>query len=524
MEAIYPDVGAYAADVVSHLERAGRTAEPSRTIRYSILAAESALDTAASEDALRHLDRALSLVSPHDRRTHARILFLRGYALRGLLRWEEALQDWQAAVPIHEELGDAESMSRTCTDMAIMALWRVRWGEVISIAERGLALLGDGASVERAHLLCQSGAAHCGARQFEAGERILAEAEAIARHGQDPELLGAVLFYRSVAAEFQLRVRDQLTLADESAALLRSTANVWDFVPALAFAYVALYCLGRWREMAEREPELEVMAERVGHVGSTLVLQHLKALRELWKSPDLDAFGAGAKVRLEVSDRMGFPWAQIQSRLELVQLASWRGEAERAEALLREARDLDVEGFDSGTVAAAQLLLLARRGDLQALDVLAAEEDLLPELERPAGVGAWTLLLAAVEGLALLGTTDRAASLHPLVLHAMRFTQALVPVYSGTSFLRVAGISAAAGQQWEEASSHFDAAWEACERMPNRPELAQVLHWRAWMLSHRSRAGDEERARELLAESRVRLCELGIDPRAMGIGAALAAS
>jgi DNA-binding winged helix-turn-helix (wHTH) protein/tetratricopeptide (TPR) repeat protein len=368
MEELYPDVEAYAAEVVAHLESAGDAADADRMRRYSIRAAESALEAAASEDALRHVDRALALLANQDHRTRARLLFLRGYTLRSLLRWEEASRDWLAAIPLFEELGDRDSLARTCKDMAIMAQWRNRSPEAIGLAERGLALVGEAPTRQRAQLLCHAGVGHGGARRFEEGDRILAEAEAVARYLQDSECLGAVLFYRSISAMFQMRVEEQLVLAERSVELLRGTTNLWDFVPALEFVHMAWFSLGRWREMAAWEPEIERIAERLGHVGTTLLLQHTRAYRKLLESPNLDIFGAAAKAHLEGGDRTGLPLAQIQGRVDLGQVAWWRGDFTEAEAILREATTREFEAPGLGTAFAAHMLLLARLGDLRALD------------------------------------------------------------------------------------------------------------------------------------------------------------
>lgn len=181
----------------------------------------------------------MSLVNEQDRQTFARLLFLRGYTLPALLRWDEALRDWQAAIPLFEGLRDADALARTCKEMAIMAQWQYRWEEAIGLAERGLALIGEKPTQQRAHLLCHLGLSHSGAGRFEKGDRILTEAEAAARHLQDSECLGAVLFYRSASAMFQTRVEDQLTLAERSVELLRGTRNLWDFVPALEWVHMA---------------------------------------------------------------------------------------------------------------------------------------------------------------------------------------------------------------------------------------------------------------------------------------------
>lgn len=511
MEALYPDVEARAAEIASHLERAGDAADPEKALRYSILAAERVLDTAASEDALRFLDRAVARAPAGDRAIRARILFLRGYALRSLLRWEEAIRDWREAIPLFEEIGDVASLARTCKDMAIMAQWRNRWSEAIALAQRGLALAGPEPSAERVHLLCHAGLGHSGGGRFEEGDRILAEAESVARLQEDPELLGEVLFYRSGSALFQMRAEDQLVHARRSTELLRGTTNLWDFVPALEFAHMALFCLGRFGEMKEQEPEIERLADRTGHVGTTLFLHHTGAHRELLELGDLEAFAVGASKRLEAGIEAGFPWAPSQSYVELGRVAWWRGEREQAEAHFRKARDLESESPLSGIAPAAHVLFLARRGDRAALDLVAERESLLPEAGRPAGIGSWHLLLAAVEASALLGEVDRAAAMHPLVLHGRSQTGARVPLWSSVTFSRVAGISAAAAGRWEEAEDHFDKARGECEAMPNLLERPAVLYWLAWMLERRRKPGDGALSDDLMAESRNALREIGTE-------------
>jgi hypothetical protein len=82
-------------------------------------------------------------------------------------------------------------------------------------------------------------------------------------------------------------------------------------------------------------------------------------------------------------------------------------------------------------------------------------------------------------------------------------------------FSRIAGISAAAARQWEEATAHFERAWEECHRIPNFVERPFVLWWWAWMLRRRGAASDAARVDTLLADARARLRELGIHPPAV---------
>ncbi|MDY7093604.1 MAG: AAA family ATPase [Acidobacteriota bacterium] len=502
MEALYPDVESRAGEVVSHLEAAGNSARSDKAVRYLILAAERALEGTASEDALRFLDRALPRVADGDRPTRARVLFLRGSALRSLLRWEEALRDWWQAIPLFEELGDAESLTHTCKGMAIVALWQARWDEATALGERGLALVGPEPSAERVHMLCIAGLGHSEAGRFDEGEPILDEADSVARRLGEPELLGVASFHRAMSDLHQMRVERQLTLGRRSVELLRGTEHLWDFVPALGLVPMALFCLGRLDEMQVWEPEVERMAERVGQVGVSLLLDHTRAHRRLLESGELEPFVGGARRRLESARGAGIPWAPALSLVELARAAWWRGDDAEAETRLREARADEPDWAGKGIALAVQILLLAQRGDRAALDVLTAHDHLLPELGRPARAGSWHLLLAAVESLALLGEIDGAAALHPLVLHGRAHTGAVVPLWSSVSFARIAGISAACARRWDVAAGHFDRAEEECEAMPNLLEGPAVLRWRAWMLARRGRPEDSARAKELESESR----------------------
>ena len=512
MEAMYPDPDAYASEIASHLERAGAGADPAKILRYSTLAAKAALEATASEDALRHVERALSLIPPTDWQTRARLLCLRGYSLRGLLRWEETLQDWREAIPLLEALGEVDLMTSACRDMAILSIWCQEWNEAIRIAERGLALVGNAPTRHRAYLLCHASLGHSGARRYEEGERLIAEADAIARGLQDAELLGTVLFYSAVPVHYQMRVRDQLPLALRCVDMLRGTNNLWDLVPALEGVHMALYGLGRLDEMAACEPEIERMAERVGHIGTTLLLHQMRAHRQLLESGDLDAFADAAAFRLETANRIGLPLFQSHSRLELAQVACWRGDLRAAEAHCTEAGRFERYGPESGSTAAVLLRLLAQLDKTRALDLLMAHANLLPSPGRPAAIGSWKLLLSAVESLAILGEVEHAASMHHLVVHAMKTTGAVVPLGSTTLFSRIAGISAAAARQWDEAAAHFERAWDECQRIPNRVERPFVLWWWAWMLRQRGAASDAGRVATRLAEARAHFRELGIQP------------
>jgi tetratricopeptide (TPR) repeat protein len=62
----------------------------------------------------------------------------------------------------------------------------------------------------------------------------------------------------------------------------------------------------------------------------------------------------------------------------------------------------------------------------------------------------------------------------------------------------VAGIAAAAGQQWDAAEAHYQTALRLADEMPFISEQAEARYWYARMLVDRDAPGDRERARDLL--------------------------
>jgi tetratricopeptide (TPR) repeat protein len=122
--------------------------------------------------------------------------------------------------------------------------------------------------------------------------------------------------------------------------------------------------------------------------------------------------------------------------------------------------------------------------------------------------GAWSLLLAATEGLAVLGERDEAAKLYPLTLEAM----------GGGACLRwwfgpvetVAGIAAAAGAQWEKAEEHYQKALRVAHEMPVVIAQPEARRWYARMLIDRDGSGDREKARALLAEAIAMYRQIGM--------------
>src|SRR5262249_21271366 len=108
----------------------------------------------------------------------------------------------------------------------------------------------------------------------------------------------------------------------------------------------------------------------------------------------------------------------------------------------------------------------------------------LPRTGRFNTIGSWCALFKAIEGLVVLGESDRAAALYPLVAEALG--KGTVVTYDASHLLEtVAGIAAAAGGRWDVAEAHYQMALCLADQMPFVCEQAEARYWYARMLVDR---------------------------------------
>jgi class 3 adenylate cyclase/tetratricopeptide (TPR) repeat protein len=133
-----------AVEMAHHLVSAGSVAPADRTVAALAVAAETNIAALAFEDALRHLDRAVSLMGEGEGRFELRRIQAR--ALRGAGRMDDALE------VLDDELGRTDDPDRCFT----LRLQRVqllndqyRAAEGLDDVEDLVAAVGDGADAER---------------------------------------------------------------------------------------------------------------------------------------------------------------------------------------------------------------------------------------------------------------------------------------------------------------------------------------------------------------------------------------
>jgi len=495
------DLDEQASEIAHHLTQAGPAADRRRLLQYLTIAGRQALRTSGYEDALRHFEKALSMIDVAEPEQRPSLFANRALARRSLGRLEDALSDWKRAIPLYLDLGQSEEASHACLEGSRDLWWLNRDRESLEMAERGLAALGERETPKRAEMLAWTGVAGAWVSPFDPGEALIAEALALAERLDDKRLVGYGLVTRALHRfAFSLR-REVLEAGQEGTRLLRVEGDLWEVTTLLSFMQVAAIELGQMRLAAEIDEDLSPLATRLGHTFALHVMHDAAvASRQLMSDPDLGSFEAAGHRHLETAGAIGF---RHLSGAMLTHAAFLRGDWKDALSLAEEAvRHSPEHHHTSGPDWGAYLRVLAYSG--RAPDVMAVldeQQEDFPQPGRRNGYGQWFVMTAAVEALSVIGQRDRAAALYPLVREYMATTGVMLHWFTPLLIERIAAIAAAAGGQWDVAEGHFSTALAQAEELPFAIEGAETRRWYARMLLDRDAPGDRDRARLLIEEA-----------------------
>ena len=511
MEDVYEsDLNRHASALAHHLYAAGIAADEAKTIRYLILAGEQSLETGAFEEARRDFDLAMSLLPADDRETRASLLWKRGLAQRSLGQWKQAIDDWETALPISEELADRHGISSIRQELVRLYIWTAQPAQGVAVARQGLQALGGEPSADRCRLL-----GHCAwglgqACELESADAMIQQALAMAEELSDPPLRGEVFRLSSYHYYYCNRRRDQMEAAGRAAELLRPARALDQLADALANRQWSSVLAGRPDEVARTQKETRALAERLGLLDAEAHALCSEGQRDWLATADLEAHESYLQQVMILSTSMGGQWSFIIEAWQS-QASLWRGRAEEAHARAQSSLNLEPRAnLFTGNGWGQLFLCECSVGHADsALALLDERRDGLPRAGRLNGPGAWQALLKTVEGLALLGERDRAAELYPLTMEAIA-TGTVVTIDASHLLQTLAGIAAAAGRRWDEAQNHFEAALRLADEMPFRSEQAEARYWFAPMLLDRNTAGDREKARELLDTALALYREIGM--------------
>ena len=493
----------HAADLGHHLFHAGAAADQDKTVRFLTLAGDQAMEAGAFDEALRQFDDALSIQEEQDdedRRRVADLRYKKGKALRSMGRGGDAVGEWREALGGYEALEDYPSIARTAKDLAWALAWRadIRGAQVV--ARRCLDTLGDRLQAERCRLLALLGTMHSilGDPHVTASG-FVQEALELADRLDDPRLRAASLAEKAVHHSCYLQVEDVVDSGRLVLDSLRANGMVWELNDVLRVLASCLQFRGDVRPAATLNDELEALAARVGHVENRWVSQMIRGRLSLINGEDLATCESAARRVLEMATECDAAWVMLaHHHLGSARFwqGDWRGALSDVETAVGEA---PVGTFMDRFMPSALLLARTYVGEPEAPSVLRERTSGLPPAGEMHPFGAWESIAFLTEALAHSGQFAEAAELYPRVRGAIE--HGLVIAWSLALWQMLAGIAAAAGEQWDTAEKHFETALGQARDIPHKIAQPEVRRWCARMLIDRAGPGDKERARVLLDEA-----------------------
>jgi class 3 adenylate cyclase/tetratricopeptide (TPR) repeat protein len=493
------DLEAHAGDLAHHLSHAGRFADKASLVRYLTIAGDRAFDAAAFDDAVTHFEHALVLIPvAADQYGRAQLLERLSMALRSVGRWDDALRTMYEALDRYEALGRAEDIGRLGWAMVYQLTWNGRLIEAVAVGRRALAPLGDPASADKARLLSALGRA-LSISDYAAATATFGQARALAEQAHHERAMADVLHMQTIHHLAYAELADGIRVGLQAAETFQRESALWDLCSVQAFVIYEDGALGSREQAVRLSDKTLAIAERLGHHGATFLVlcDRIREAAMLGDLPQVEALGPQI---LDIGERGGLPWRYL-GHLYLGLAAHWRGNAERAEAQLRNAVELEPPGAfagQSGSLLARQLAYHARADEV--MELFESAQSKLPSLDRVNGIGSWSCMLGFVEAFYLCGLHEEAAALSPLVDRVLELGKRWI-TFDGRLVETRAGLAAAAARRWDETEHYFGIARKVAEEMSNRRELADLSRLHARMLLDRGRTGDQARAAEMLEDA-----------------------
>jgi class 3 adenylate cyclase/tetratricopeptide (TPR) repeat protein len=493
------DLEAHAGDLAYHLSHAGGSADSASLVRYLMIAGDRAFDAAAFGDAVGYFERALSLLSADDQLRRAQLLERLALALRSVGRWQDALGRMNDSLDCYQRLGQVEAIGRLGWAMVYQLVWTARFVEGVQVGRRTLAALGNTVSADKARLLSAVAFAISVSGDYAAATATFDQARALAEQVGNERAMADVLHMQTIHHFVYAEFAEGIQVGLRAAETFERESALWDLCSVQAFVIFQDGNLGSREQPTSLADKALGLAERLGHLGAAFMVlsDRIRLAGILGDLPQVEALGPQI---VDIGERGGLPWRYL-GHLYLGLAAHRRGNADRAEAQLRNAVELEPTGAFAGQSAATLARHLAYYGRAdEVMELFESARSKLPSLDRVNGIGSWSCLLNFVEAFCLCGLNEEAAALSPLLEKVLELDNRWIS-YDGRLARTRAGLAAVTARRWDEAERHFGMAREVAEQMGNRVELADLCRLHARLLLDRGGAGDHERAAGMLEEA-----------------------
>jgi serine/threonine protein kinase len=501
MSRIYAlNIDAHVSALAHHLYQAGSSADQEKTIHFLSDAASQASGAAAYEEALDHLDNAVSLLGNERTVRAADLRAHRAAALRSLSRNQDAIQEYERVLAIFDSLGDDVRFVETCAPLAILHMRAGQLRNVRALVDRAAQHTNDATAPVRYRLLAMQANSAGTVGEIDRSLEVLEELHKIPESELSPSVIGFGA-EQEMYAHFEA---GQLDLCEASARnatrIFEQSGDVWSLVDvAIGLYWPALQC-GRPAEAGRLIEETIPRAEKVGHDVAKSCALAVRAGVCVAKG-SLEGGERAAREALAFGESTHFGWLFLVQAI-LGGILLYRERTEEGLALLAKAAagpTTHFTGFSEGLLAlgttAAEKATTAAHKEGAAC---AAAMRFLPRQGTSRGHGAWHAVLSLTEAMCLAGRRDEAARLQ---VEAEKIAGEWDCSFHGFPARTAAGIAAACAGNWTRAEEHHRAAITRMGSVPYVTAQPIARYWYADLLVERKSYEDIRAAKTILSES-----------------------
>jgi len=505
-----------ATQLAHHLYHAGTIANLEKTTRYLVLAARYARAGSAHEEALEHLDRALTLWEDKPDPRIAELMHDKARALRSLGRSDEAVSAYRKAIDLFEAAGDFTHMAEASIALSYLQAWYLDADAASRTMERAhKAVLNEGTQLRssvlsmRAAIVSAAGNPALAERMFDEVRGLETPSNESSQH--ESPMLQAIHYYQSFQFE---KVR---AACPEVAEACLEKGDAWGASSVEFYGiWAEMYCGNPGAGAAALEDSIK-RAETIGHYGAIWALKIAETFAsaargelELSKAQTIEAWDVGA------AHAVGWNFA---TSLQRGHFALWAGDLAEAESWYEQGLRVEGKSYLTGLAEASLFAAYAECLDSRAAAAWANRRWHLPVAGQLNSLGAWTALERSIIGLARMGRSSEIAELRALtdeLILTGAWTYTLL-----SPFQSIAGIAAACAGDWAAAERHHLAAIRQTDSAPYRHLAPVAREWYARMLLTRDSSRFAAEAVNLLTHAVDLYCKTGFPARAMHARATL---
>jgi len=495
IERVYgANIHAHVPALAHHLYQAGSSIDQDKSIHFLSEAARQASLAAAHEDALDHLNKAVSLLENERTLRAADLHGRRAAVLWSLSRTREAVEDYERALALFHGLGDHVRLVETCAPLVRIHSWAMQFQQMRAVVDRVAQHANHASGAERSMVLALQ--AHCAslAGEIDRALDLIEERRKIPENELPLNVIGFVtnceMDTRFHAGEMDLCE----AAARKGTQIFEQSGDVWNQAEiGLGLYGPPLFC-GRPLESQRLILEAIPRAARLGYDG--LKADALWLLASVYLAEGkLECAERTAREGVAFGESFHFEWL-FYMETTLGGILLYRDQIREAHSLLAKATEAPTTFFSGYPDGLLALVMTAAEME-GAADACTAAMRFLPRPGNSRGLGAWHVVLSLTEALCLCERRDEAGRLHA---EAEKIAAEWDVSMYGFPVRTAAAIASACAGNWTRAEEHHRAAIARMEAVPYLTAQPIARYWYADMLAERGGSGDIQAARALIEQ------------------------